>query len=85
MNTDFLYQLALTEVPHIGNVQAKLLCDHFPSVQSIFNARQDLLEKIEGIGEVRARSIKKFKDFNKAEKRNSVYTEVWYSCIVSER
>ena len=67
MNSDLLHQLALTLVPNIGDVQAKILISHFGDAASIFNSKKSLLEKIEGIGEVRANSIKKFDEFYLAE------------------
>jgi DNA processing protein len=67
MDSELLYQLALTLVPNIGDVQAKILINHFGNASSIFQAKKLLLEKIEGIGEVRARSIKDFNDFYLAE------------------
>ncbi len=67
MNTDLLYQLALTQVPNIGYVQAKLLADEFGTAEAIFKSKKSTLEKIEGIGEVRANSIKKFDAFNEQE------------------
>lgn len=67
MNSELLYQLALTEIPNIGCVHAKILAQEFGSAEKIFKAKQQVLEKIEGIGEVRARSIKSFHDFSKAE------------------
>jgi DNA processing protein len=66
MNPDLLYQLALTLVPNIGPVQAKILLQHCEA-EEIFHAKKHFLEKIEGIGPVRAGSIKQFKDFAKAE------------------
>lgn len=67
MNTDLIYQLALTQVPHIGNVQAKLLAEEFGTAEAIFKAKKSTLEKIEGIGEVRANSIKHFNAFAEQE------------------
>jgi DNA processing protein len=67
MNSELLNQLALTLVPNIGDVQAKILINHFGDACSIFKAKKSSLEKIEGIGEVRARSIKEFDDFHLAE------------------
>jgi len=67
MNSELLYQLALTLVPNIGDVQSKILINHFGDAPSIFKANKSLLEKIEGVGEVRARSIKEFRDFDLAE------------------
>ncbi|MFC0771825.1 DNA-processing protein DprA [Terrimonas alba] len=63
---ELLFQLALTLVPNIGPVQAKILLQHF-DVQEIFKAKKSQLEKLEGIGSVRAESIKSFADFSKAE------------------
>lgn len=65
---DLIYQLSLLDVPHIGHVHAKILCDHFAVARDIFSASQNALGKIEGIGEVRARSIRQYRNFRKAEK-----------------
>ena len=67
MTGDLLYQLALTEVPNIGWVQAKILAQHFGEAEKIFKAKLSALEKIEGIGTIRANSIKSFSDFSNAE------------------
>ena len=67
MHSELFYQLALTLLPNIGDVQAKILVQHFGSASAIFKARKTELEKIEGIGEVRANAIKKFDDFHVAE------------------
>jgi DNA processing protein len=67
MNSELLHQLALTLVPNIGDVQAKILVNCFGDASSIFKAKKSALEKIEGIGEVRAKSIKDFDDFHLAE------------------
>ena len=68
MKNDLLYQLALTLVSNIGDVQAKILVQHFGNAQSIFSASRSQLERIEGIGSVRAKSIKDFADYDLAEK-----------------
>ena len=67
MNSELLNQLALTLVPNIGDVQAKILINYLGDASSIFKSKKSSLEKIEGIGEVRARSIKEFDDFHLAE------------------
>src|SRR5258708_22734856 len=67
MPTELQYQIALTLVPHIGDVHAKILVDHFGKAEAIFQARKSALEKIEGIGSVRAKHIKTFEDFARAE------------------
>jgi DNA processing protein len=68
MYSELTYRLSLTLVPYIGYVHAKTLLEIFGSASDIFNARQSDLERIEYIGEVRARSIKCFRDFSRAEK-----------------
>jgi DNA processing protein len=67
MNTDLIYQLALTQVPNIGYVHAKILAEQFGTAEQIFKTKKSILEKIEGIGEVRANSIKRFTAFNEQE------------------
>lgn len=66
MNSTLLYQIALTLVPRIGPVQARLLVDHIGDAEQIFKEKRQVLEKIEGIGQARASSIKAFKDFRSA-------------------
>ena len=66
MYPDLLYQLSLTLVPNIGPVQAKILLQHCEA-EEIFHAKKSFLEKIEGIGPVRAAAIKRFNGFNRAE------------------
>lgn len=66
-NNDLLYQIALTYVPQIGTVQARILAEHFEDAASVFKAKKHLLEKIEGIGPVRAAAIKAFEAFEQAE------------------
>jgi DNA processing protein len=67
MSPDLLYQIALTLVPNIGDVHAKTLVNTFGDAQSIFKAKKKDLEAIEGIGTIRAKSIKNFVDFNSSE------------------
>jgi DNA processing protein len=67
MNNDLIYQLALRLVPNIGFVHAKILIELYGTAREIFRARKSDLDKIEGIGMVRAKSIKDFNDFSRAE------------------
>ena len=68
MYSELTYQLSLCQVPYIGYVQAKKLCDTFGSATAIFKSNVKDLEKIDHIGDIKAKSIKNFKDFTKAEK-----------------
>lgn len=67
MNTDLLYQIALTLVPNIGDVRAKALINIYGDAHSVFKAPKSQLQKIEGFGSVGAGSIKAFKDFSLCE------------------
>lgn len=67
MNTSLLHRIALTMVPNIGCIYAKLLLQHL-DIEEIFSAKKSTLQKIEGLGEVRVNSIKNFKEFATAEK-----------------
>ncbi|HMJ47399.1 MAG TPA: hypothetical protein VK498_08715, partial [Ferruginibacter sp.] len=60
MSNDLLYQVALTLVPAIGDVHAKSLVNIYGDAGSIFRAKKSQLEHIEGIGTIRAGSIKSF-------------------------
>lgn len=68
MNNDLLYQIALTKVEHIGDVHAKSLMSFYKKAENIFKAKARELERLEGIGKIRAESIKKFKAFDECEK-----------------
>lgn len=68
MTNDLLYQIALTRIPQVGCVQARLLVEKFGSAPAIFKAPQAQLEKTEGIGTIRAKSIKAFSAFSEVEK-----------------
>jgi DNA processing protein len=67
MNNQLVYQVALTLVPQIGPVQARQLLDILGTAETIFKTKKSVLEKIEGIGTVRAAAIRRFTDFKKAE------------------
>ncbi|MBL7742893.1 MAG: DNA-protecting protein DprA [Chitinophagaceae bacterium] len=66
MTKDLLYQIALTLVPNIGSVQAKILLQQYEPSE-VFKAKRTDLEKMEGIGSIRASNIKDFDDFNTVE------------------
>ena len=71
MRNDLIFQLALRLVPNIGAVHAKILIDLYGSAAAVFGAKKSDLDKIEGIGIVRAKSIKDFRDFSRAEEEIS--------------
>lgn len=67
MSAELLYRLALPLVPNIGDIHARTLVEHFGNASSVFKAKLHELERIEGIGYIRAKSIRDFKDFSRAE------------------
>lgn len=67
MQKELLYQVALTLVPNIGDINAKALVTRFGSAEAVFHAPKKVLDEIEGIGAMRSNSIRHFKDFNRAE------------------
>jgi len=68
MKNELVYQLAIAAVPNIGPIHAKTLTEHFESASAIFKATPAQLERIEGIGPVRAAAIRSFRDFERIEK-----------------
>ncbi len=57
MNNDLLYQIALTQIPMVGDVTAKLLYAHFGSAQNIFTSNKKQLQDTLGVGGGIAQSI----------------------------
>jgi len=68
MQNDLLYRIALTLVPHIGAVQARILIQHFGDAAAVFKAKKSMLGRLQGIGEIRASSILHFNRWEEAEK-----------------
>jgi DNA processing protein len=67
MQEDLIYQIALTQVPQIGPIHARILFQHFGSAERIFKSPGHKLEKIEGIGQLRAGKICSFNEFKRCE------------------
>ena len=67
MSNDLLYQIALSLIPNIGDVHAKALINIYGDAQSVFKATKKELENLDGIGSVRASSIKSFNNFQSSE------------------
>ena len=63
-----IYRIALTQVPQIGPVHARLLLEHFKEASRIFNASRKHLERIEGIGSFRANAIKSFNQWERCDR-----------------
>lgn len=69
MESALVYQIALTRIPMIGYGLARELLKHFDgNPEAVFKARQTDLERIPGIGPLRAKAIREFRDFQSVEK-----------------
>jgi DNA processing protein len=71
LHTDLLHLISLTKVPQVGCIHARTLIHHFGSAEAVFKSSVQSLENIEGIGKIRARCIKGFRDFSGSEKEIS--------------
>ncbi|MFY7899127.1 MAG: DNA-processing protein DprA [Chitinophagaceae bacterium] len=68
MSQNPVHQIALTHIHGIGAVQARQLIDYFEGdVTAIFKASKKQLSQIQGIGEIKAKAIKEFNNFQIAE------------------
>jgi len=67
VKNELYYQVALTMIPELGPVRARLLVEHFGNASSIFKAKKKEISVIEGIGEFSARSVKEWNGFSDAE------------------
>lgn len=64
---EVLYALALCLVPQVGAVHGRILLETLGSALSVFRTPVSHLEKIPGIGRVRAANIRGFSDYKRAE------------------
>lgn len=67
MTNGLLHQIALTLVPNIGPVQARLLVEKYGDAVDVFKARKKELTAIENIGPITAANLKSFNNFAAAE------------------
>ena len=67
MPNQLIYQIALTLIPGIGDVNAKALLAYCGSPEAVFKEKKSHLIKIPGIGSIAAKSISKADVFDRAE------------------
>jgi len=60
--------LALSIIPNIGDAMAKNLIGYCGGVDAIFKEKSTALAKIPGIGQIRAKAVKNFKDWDRVER-----------------
>ncbi len=67
MKDELYYQVALTIIPELGPIRARLLVEHFGHASAVFKAKKKDISVIEGIGEFSAKSVKEWNGFKEAE------------------
>jgi DNA processing protein len=68
MYEEKIYQVALSMVPGIGDINAKTLISYCRNARDIFHCATGKLSDIPGIGLKTARAIKQFRNFDEAER-----------------
>jgi len=67
MADQLLHQIALTQIPGIGDIMGKKLVAWCGSAEAVFMEKRRILAKIPGIGSYTLNSILQFKDFKRVE------------------
>lgn len=67
MNDLLKYEIAITLIPHIGDVLAKKLLAYCGTAEQVFKEKRSNLEKIPGIGSFHAQVISRQSVFDRAE------------------
>lgn len=67
-NSELLYQIGLTLIPGIGDVNGKKLLAYCGSPEAVFKEKRSALMKIPGIGEATVKSIFSHDVYSRAEK-----------------
>jgi DNA processing protein len=68
MTDELYYRIALTMIPELGPVCAKLLVENFGDARAVFKARKKEIGMVAGIGELRAKYLKDWNGFAEVEK-----------------
>ncbi len=67
MNDELYYRIALTMIPELGPVCAKMLVENFGDAGSIFKAKKKDLALLGGMGALRAKYLKEWDGFEEVE------------------
>lgn len=68
MQEELRHQIALTQIPQIGDIVAKKLLAHFGTAGNVLHASRRELAHTPDIGSVRADAIFQFRDYRRADK-----------------
>jgi DNA processing protein len=83
MNEALKYHIALSQVKDIGPVSARLLLKEFGSAENIFKCKKMELQKVNGLGSVRASAIKSFSDWDRIDKEMAFIEKHKICCLQS--
>lgn len=75
MQEELRHQIALTQIPQIGDIVARKLLAHFHSASAVFKAAKHELENIPDIGTVRAAAILEFCDYEQVDREIAYITQ----------
>jgi len=67
MSEQLLYQIALTQIPGVGDIMGKKLIAWCGSAEAVFAEKRRSLSKIPGMGSYTLNAIHQFNDFSRAE------------------
>jgi len=67
MDENLKYKIAISLIPHIGDMRAKRLISYCGSAEAVFTEKKSALEKIPGIGEAFAKAVINHKVFKRTE------------------
>ncbi len=84
---ELFYLLALLKVDGVGDIMGKKLLHSFGSAQAIFNAKNNQLAAVDGIGTVLLKNLKDKNVFEKAQKELEFIQKnnIQISCFKDER
>ena len=67
MDENLKYKIAISLIPHIGDMRAKRLISYCGSAEAVFSEKKAGLEKIPGIGEANAKAVLTQKVFERVD------------------
>lgn len=67
MDENLKYKIAISLIPHIGDLRAKRLISYCGSAEAVFSEKKAALEKIPGIGEANAKAVLTQKVFERVD------------------
>ena len=81
MKDELYYRIALTMIPELGPVRAKLLIEHFGDASTVFKAKKKEVGGVEGVGELRAKYLKEWDAFRDVEEEIAFTEKHHIKCL----